>query len=151
MAFAAVPHTKEHLRKFFLIPFFTVHYGIFTAAHGFIVFAIFNKYGGRSMEGTNLSLDIKIALLALFISHGISFVYNYLLKREFASANPIMLMVSPYGRVIIMHIALVAGAFFVMILGSPATLLLILVVLKTIVDINLHLRGHKKARSKIVN
>ena len=145
IAFAAVPQPAGHL-KFFLIPFFTVHYGIFTAAHGFIVFAIFNKSGGRFMEGTNWSLEIKIAVLALFISHGVSFVYNYLLKREFASANPIMLMVSPYGRVVVMYIAILGGGFLAMTIGSPAALLVILVVLKTVVDVNLHLRGHKKAK-----
>ncbi len=147
IAFAAGPQPSDHL-KLFLIPFFTIHYGGFTAIHGVLVSAIFNKSGGRFMEGTNWPSEMKIAVLALFISHGVSFVYNYLLKREFASASPIILMFSPYARVVVMHIAIIAGGFLVMTIGSPAALLLVLVVLKTFLDLTLHLCGHKKATAK---
>ena len=94
---------------------------------------------------------MKIAILALFLSHGVSFVYNYLLKGEYATAKPQQLMCAPYGRVVVMHIAILGGGSFTMTMGSPAVFLLILVILKTIVDMNLHLRGHKKAQSKILN
>jgi purine-cytosine permease-like protein len=85
-------------------------------------------------------------VLALFISHGISFVQNYLLKREYAIAKPEKLMGSPYGRVVVMHIAILAGGFLTMAIGSPAPLLVILVVLKTVLDVNLHNREHKKQK-----
>ena len=94
---------------------------------------------------------MKIVILALFLSHGISFFYNFLLKGEYATAKPQQLMGAPYGRVVVMHIAILGGGFLTMAMGSPAALLLLLVVLKTIVDINLHLRSHKKAQSKKVN
>jgi hypothetical protein len=38
--------------------------------------------------------------------------------------------------------------FGVLFLGSPAPLLVALVALKTILDVNLHNREHKKARAK---
>lgn len=168
IAFAAVPHPTAHLGKLFLIPFFTIHYGGFTAFHGFFVLAIFNKANIKVMEGPAwpcflvfvqilgsiikqvyliIPSQTKIAVFALFISHGISFVYNYLLKREFAATNPGKLMGSPYGRVVVMHIAILASAFLVMAIGSPVALLLVLVVLKTILDVKLHLRGHKKIKA----
>jgi len=96
-------------------------------------------------------LDVPvIALLAanavpLF---GVLFVQNYLLKGEYAAAKPNDLMGSPYRRVVVMHVAILASGFFVMALGSPAVFLVVLVVLKTILDINLHNREHKKARTK---
>jgi hypothetical protein len=59
-------------------------------------------------------------VLALFVSHGVSFVQNYLLKGEYAAARPEKLMGSPYGRIVVMHIAILAGGFLTMAIGSPA-------------------------------
>ena len=169
IAFAAVPHPVAHLSKLFFIPFFTVHYGGFMAVHGFFILIIFSRSEGPPVGGkpwpcflifvqmlvnvmkqmySVIPSQMKLAVLALFLSHGVSFVYNYLLKREFAAANPGKLMSSPYSRVAVMHIAILAGGFLVMAIGSPAILLIALVVLKTIFDVKLHLRGHKKAKAK---
>lgn len=170
IVFAAVPHPIAHIGKLFFIPFFTIHYGGFTAVHGLFVLAIFDKVDENFMGQEKwpfcliflellvnvvkhmysvIPSQMKLAILALFLSHGISFVYNYLLKHEFASANSGKLMGNPYARILVMHFAILGGGFFVMVLGSPAGLLLILVVLKTFLDVNLHLRGHRKAQAKI--
>jgi hypothetical protein len=171
MVFAAVPHPIAHLGKLFLIPFFIVHYGGFTAVHGFFVLALFHKDGqGPPMDGMNwpcflvfvqmlfnvigymysvIPPQVKLAVLALFVSHGVSFVQNYLLRREYATAKPDKLMGSPYRRVVVMHIAILAGGFLTMTVGSPAALLVVLIVLKTILDINLHNREHKKAATVV--
>ncbi len=171
MVFAAVPHPAAHVGKLFLIPFFIVHYGGFTAVHGFFVLVLFHKGEGPSMPMGHttwpcflvfvqmllnvikyayliIPSQVRIAVLALFASHGVSFVQNYLLKGEYAAAKPNELMGSPYGRVVVMHVAILAGGFLVMAFGSPAPLLVVLVVLKTILDINLHNREHKKAAAK---
>ncbi|MHC4558887.1 MAG: DUF6498-containing protein [Planctomycetota bacterium] len=169
IVFVAVPHPLGHLSKLFLISFFTIHYGGFAAVHGFFILMIFSKSEGPPMAGepwpcffvflqmlvnvvrqmySVIPSQMKIAILALFISHGISFVYNYLLKREFVNANPGKLMSSPYSRVVVMHIAILAGGFLVMAVGSPAVLLIALVGLKTIFDVNLHNRTHRKAKAK---
>ena len=42
-----------------------------------------------------------------------------------------------------MHVAIIAGGFLTMVFGSPAALLFVLVVLKTIIDVELHLREHR--------
>jgi len=171
MVFAAVPHPVAHLGKLFLIPFFIVHYGGFTAVHGFFVLALFHKDGqGPSMGGADwpcffvfiqmlfnvikymysvIPPPVRLAVLALFVSHGVSFVQNYLLKGEYATAKPDKLMGSPYGRVVVMHIAILAGGFLTMAVGSPAPLLVILVGLKTFLDVKLHNREHKKAATVV--
>jgi len=169
MVFAGVGHPAAHLGKLFLIPFFIVHYGGFTAVHGFFVLALFHDGGqGPPMGRMNwpcflvfvqmlfnvvkymysvVPPQVRFAVLALFISHGVSFVQNYLLKGEYATARPEKLMGSPYGRVVVMHIAILAGGFLTMAIGSPAPLLVVLVVLKTILDVSLHNREHKKAKT----
>ena len=170
MMFAAVPRPVAHLGKLFLIPFFIVHYGGFTAIHGFFVLALFHKDAqGPPMGGTDwpcflvfvqmlfnvirymysvIPPQVRFAVLALFISHGVSFVQNYLIKREYTTAKPDKLMGSPYGRVVVMHIAILAGGFLTMAVGSPAPLLVVLIGLKTILDVNLHNREHKKAATR---
>ena len=171
IAFSAVPHPVVHLGKFFLAPFFACHYGGFTAIHGFFVLAIFKKdVNFQSIEGKAwpcffvfvqmlinvakqiyliIPSQIRFAIFALFLSHGVSFVYNYILKKEYKRAKGQKLMMAPYGRVVVMHFTVLGGAFFSFVFGSPASILLLLIVLKTIVDVNLHLRSHNKAqRSK---
>jgi hypothetical protein len=167
MVFAAVPHPIAHLGKLFLIPFFIVHYGGFTAIHGFFVLALFHDGGQGPPMGrmdwpcflvfvqmlfnvvkymySVVPSQVRLAVLALFISHGISFVQNYLLKREYTTARPEKLMGSPYGRVVVMHISILIGGFLTMAVGSPAPLLVLLIGLKTILDVKLHNREHKKA------
>ncbi len=171
MAFAKVKHPIEHSGKLFLIPFFIVHYGGFTAVHGFFVLAIFSKgeqqgppMGGESwpcflifvqmlfniVRHIMLTIPpaVRLAVLSLFASHGVSFVYNYLIKGEYTRTNPSKLMGQPYVRVVVMHITILGGGFLTMALGSPAALLLILIVLKTAIDVKFHLREHKKAATK---
>lgn len=170
MAFAKVNHPIEHLGKLFLIPFFMVHYGGFTAIHGFFILAIFKQADSDPINPQHawpcffiflqmlinvikhvmliIPPAVRLGVLSLFASHGVSFVYNYLIKGEYARTNPGQLMGQPYARVFVMHITIIAGGFFAMALGSPAALLLILIVLKTAIDVKFHLREHKKAATK---
>jgi len=165
MAFVSVKNHKEHLGKLFMIPFFTLHFGGFTGIHGVFVLTMFRKSGGEFMNRVSwpcflafvqillnmmreaysvMSPNMRLAVLALFASHGVSFVYNYLIKGEYARTNLGKLMGAPYARVVVMHVAIIAGGFPLMVFGSPAGLLFVLVVLKTIIDIKLHLWEHKE-------
>jgi len=169
MAFAKVNKPVEHLGKLFMIPFFTVHYGGFCAVHGFFVLMLFGKGDGGSLQGNSwpcffvfLQMLLNVlkhiysimpqamlyAMGALFVSHGVSFVYNYLIKGEYAKARPDKLMGSPYARIVIMHLAVLFGAFLTTALGSPVGILIILVGLKTSLDVIFHLRQHKKHQAK---
>lgn len=164
-----VSHPAEHLGKLFMIPFFTIHYGGFCAGHGFFILMLFNKGDSSFMNNINwpcffaflqILLNVvrhaysimpeamRYAMGALFASHGISFVYNYLIKGEYARIKSDRLMGSPYARIVIMHIAVLFGAFLTMALGSPVGILIILVGLKTSLDVIFHLRQHQKHQVK---
>jgi membrane protein implicated in regulation of membrane protease activity len=54
-------------------------------------------------------------------------------------------MTAPYGRILVLHIAIIAGGFLVSSLGSPLGLLLALVALKIGMDIMLHRRSHRRS------
>lgn len=169
MAFAGFLKPSKHLGKLFLIPFFIIHYGGFCGIHGVFVLTLFGKDDSSFMKDINwpcflafvqillnvikhaysvMPLAMRYALAALFVSHGVSFVCNYLIKGEYATSKPEKLMGSPYGRVVVMHMAVLFGAFLTMALGSPVGILIILVGIKTYLDVVFHLRQHKKHQAK---
>ena len=87
--------------------------------------------------------NVAIAALALFLSHGASFLFNYIGRGEYLTASPTRQMGAVYGRVVVLHLTILLGAFAVAFLGSPVGALLILVGLKTAFDLGLHLRQHR--------
>jgi hypothetical protein len=171
IAFVKMKNPVEHLGKLFVIPFFMVHYGGFCAVHGLFILFLFGKKpemlspAGNHLPCFLIFLELLfnvvrqlfsimpaafiLAAAALFVSHGISFVSNYLMKDEYLHANSQQLMGSPYGRIMVMHIAIIAGAFLTMAVGSPIAILIVLVLLKTVIDITLHLRERKKFAAAI--
>ncbi len=129
--------------------FFCVHYGLFTAVHGLFVFLVFGTIMDGSPEGTSvwqtvLSREMVWGAIVLLVSHGVSFAYNYIRGGEFRKTNLNAVMQEPYGRVVLLHVTIIFGGFLVMLMGSPVAGLLLLVALKTGMDIRAHLRQHEK-------
>jgi hypothetical protein len=52
-----------------------------------------------------------------------------------------------YGRVVVLHLTILLGAFATAILGGPIWILLILVAGKTVLDLGLHAREHRAAEA----
>jgi len=134
--------------KLFLIPFFCVHFGMFTAVHGAFVFAVFGPHeasGGfwPSADGVRSIIyanGLQFAVLALVMSHAVSFVWNYVMGGEFRRVMPTELMVRPYQRVFILHFVIILGAIGTTAVGSPVAALVVLVAVKTAVDVAAHAR-----------
>ena len=166
MAFVKMPHSGGHLGKLFTIPFFTIHYGGFTGGHGLFILSMFQESNASPLPSGNewpcflafvqllfnvirqaisiIPPNMIYAIAGLFISHGISFGYNYFYKGERERTNLGELMGQPYGRIVVLHIAVIFGGFLTMTMGSPVGVLLILVLMKTGLDVKLHLRERKK-------
>ncbi len=151
MLFASPANVGQWVAKIFMIPFFCFHYGLFTLAHGLFVFVLF---GGilegvfwpsnfNDILGIIANQQIGWAILAIILSHTLSFVTNYIGKGEYKKSTVSELMSQPYGRVVILHVTIIIGGFMVMELGSPVMVLVILIVLKTFIDIKTHLKQHK--------
>lgn len=138
--------------KGFIIPFFCVHYGMFTFIHGIFVIGLFGGgfKPGAGFPGAGTFWRIAQenylgwAILGLAVSRGISFVTNYLVNGEYKRASLQQLMQQPYGRIVVLHLAILGGGFLVMALHSPLMGLLLLVALKIALD----LRGHFAERKK---
>jgi hypothetical protein len=140
------------MAKFFIIPFFCVHYGMFTFIHGIFVIALF---GGGLRAGAGFPTPktfwqiahenyLGWAIFGLAVSRGISFATNYLGHGEYRRANLQQLMGQPYGRIVVLHLTILFGGFLMMALHSPVWGLLLLVALKIVLD----LRGHFAERRK---
>jgi hypothetical protein len=83
---------------------------------------------------------------ALVASHGFSFLWNYLYRGEYRSAQLARLMTKPYGRVVAMHVAIILGGIGVAALGSPVWALLILLGVKVGIDLKAHVKEHSGQR-----
>ncbi|WOJ97927.1 DUF6498-containing protein [Congregibacter brevis] len=146
--------------------FFSIHYGGFCAEHGFFILSLLfdapASFGDDPpwplfLVFLQLLFDVIeqvfalaprewiIAFIGLFISHGYSYVSNFLIAGERESSTVSSLMSAPYKRIIILHITVIAGGFAIMSLDQPLFLLIVLVAVKTAVDIGLHLREHQRA------
>jgi Family of unknown function (DUF6498) len=135
--------------KLFMVPFFCFHYGMFTAIHGVFVFSLF---GGKAYSPPGLQvleparaaseLGLWLPLAALLASHAFSFLWNYLVRGEFRRASLPVLMAKPYGRVVVLHVAIILGGIAAMALGSPVWALLVLLALKIGLDWKAHVKEH---------
>ncbi len=145
---------KALVAKVFMIPFFCVHYGAFTAAHGFFVIGVFgNAFADRTVGGSpgpemiiGVVREYHLLYAALFLaaSHGFSFVANFIGRGEYRRTSLAALMGKPYSRVVVLHVTIIFGAFLVMMLGSSLPALIILIGLKVAIDVGAHLREHKR-------
>jgi hypothetical protein len=147
-----------HGIKLFLIPFFTFHYGMFCFVHGIFVVVLLGGRGGGMMKGDPFSgtgtmtarvFDSggKWFILAIIVSHLFSFLFNYLGKGEYRRTSAPALMAAPYGRIVVLHIAILFGAFVITALGSPVFLLILLITGKIALDVKLHRRSHAKLKA----
>lgn len=144
------------LKGVVLIPFFTVHYFGFCAAHGLILVLVFGPPGLSPAQVLGESGFFEIirqllseptlrwGLIAIAASHLFSFLANFLWAGEWRSTSIDVLMGAPYGRIMLMHVVLVIGAAIFMAIRQPIYALALLVALKILADASAHLRERRK-------
>jgi Family of unknown function (DUF6498) len=144
-----------------LAAFFTVHYGMFTAVHGAFVVLLFGsgELGRHAMDG-GLSGPVWVmlnylfaeregwlAVIAIVLLHASGLVQW--LARTRAAPPPLKeLMGAPYGRIVILHVTLIASGFLVQALKAPVAGALLLIGLKLAYDLVTLGREHRKVAQK---
>lgn len=118
-----------------IIGFFIVHYGLFMAGHGVFLYVFF----GPPQLTAAQALVVGSALV---VSHGVSYAVHFMLGGEYLWVTPQQQMGRPYGRIVIMQLAIIFGGMLTMSLGTPVGLLVVLVLVKTGIDLAAHLRSH---------
>ena len=135
----------------FIGPFFVGHFGGFMAGHFVFLYTLFLQ-GPQTDSSADASLaDVAAlfaglwpALLVLFISHGFSFLRNFIGRQEYVGRSVHQQMGEPYSRIIFMHLVIIFGGGLAMIVGETTPVLMSVIVLKIAVD----LRGHLKQRQR---
>lgn len=119
--------------------FFAVHYGLFHI--GYAVFLFADKPPIRSIASARIDITtILITAGIFFVNHLFSFIYNR--NSDAPKPNIGTIMVSPYGRIIPMHLTIVSGVFLA---GNIITIVFFLI-LKTVADVVMHVAGHMQSR-----
>ncbi len=138
--------------KVVMVPFFVFHFGMFCFVHGIFVVVLFGGEAVASFDnpgigmftGALVAAGVTWAAVALAVSHGFSFAYNYLWRGEYRQAELQKLMGQPYARVVVLHVVIIASGFLIMALGAPVVGLILLVLLKVGVDLAAHLKERGK-------
>lgn len=148
----------NQMGKVFLVPFFIFHYGIFWIVHGVFVFVFFGVLGGQMFGDAGPAEigsgfrgfdpeGVAIAAASLALSHGVSFFVNFIREGEYLNVSPDQQMFRPYGRVVVLHVTILGGGFLAAYLGTPLASLVLLVVLKTAIDLRAHFKEHREAKA----
>ena len=140
----------------FLSLFFIIHYGGFMTGHLIFLVGVLDVDLNPLLmivEGGNLNRLFAetglSALMAMFISHGISFKKHFLGKKLYIKKSPENFIAAPYARIIIMHITILGGAFFVLNkenANEDLGLIAILISLKTTIDAISHYIEHREKK-----
>ncbi len=148
-----VASKNDEIREGLFLPlFFLVHYGGFMFGHFMVLFGMYSGHmedlgsDPQPEDYYRLVLDNLswVAIAALFVSHGWSFVENYMGRNEHERLSPMQAMGLPYKRMAITHVALILGGFFLIEKGQPLAGLVILVLLKIALDVTFHRREHRQ-------
>ncbi len=130
-----------------MIPFFIFHYGLFSFVHG--MFVVLIGMGPRILPDMDASpfglyeLVMRLAreepgfgrsLLAILAAQAVAFLFDWLIPGGPRKFNPMVQMLAPYPRIIVLHLTIMAAAIPVLLLASPAWAVLALALLKTVFE-----------------
>jgi hypothetical protein len=136
------------LQRIFMTMFFSLHYGMFCFGHGTFVVDLF----GGDLDSIPAALQIitqnglQLALIALVVSHGFSFLQNFLMRREFREMSVSDVMFSPYKRIIVLHVFIIFGGMVLQAFGVTQIGLIALAFVKIVADLMAHKIEHKKTK-----
>lgn len=139
----------------FLIPFFFFHYGMFCFVHGIFLVAMFSMAGSLQESAGHPSdmfglaavvwqqlqtdFDLRLSVYGLVAVHAAWFAVLWLGNGTWRTANPLLQMFEPYGRIVVMHLTIMVATLPVLLLGEPLIAVIALAVLKCGLELGLPL------------
>lgn len=153
----AVNKKQETLpQKIFLGVFFIIHYGMFCSAHGLFIFSFFSDNSIDTNgdlftvipQGLQWFIQNGLAwtLISLVIAHAIYYLSDLLQRNIETSSTE---MGKPYKRIMVLHVAIILGAFFAtQFEGGAMPVMLLIIALRIGMDIHFFKKDQKQAIKK---
>lgn len=124
----------------FIVPFFTLHYGMFCFGHGVFIQALATSgstTGSSGMPGlVNWALNSGQGMVwfvaAIIAINLVIYFTDFLMKGEFRETQPIVEMFAPYGRIVTLHVAIILGAVFAIATNEPLLGVVFLIFLRVV-------------------
>ena len=134
----------------FIGPFFIVHYGMFCFVHGVFV-SVFASLSAEGAPGfpSPLSLidqalssgaNMGLFILAIIAVQVVLYFQDFILRGEYRNTSVQAEMTAPYGRIVVLHIGIFAGAFAMAAMGEPMLGILALILLRALWGVILTVR-----------
>lgn len=128
----------------FLCAFFVFHYGLFCAVHGTFLIAFIGIAGDYELINSGALMDVPAMIRfgldsaphviwiagAIFAFQVLLFFWDFIIKGEWKTSTPLAEMFAPYGRIVVLHFAIFAGAAGLFLLGEPMVGVLALILLR---------------------
>ena len=146
-----------------LAAFFTVHYGMFTVAHGVFVVALFGKAElggpasglfaplGQMLDYLLSDREGWIAAVSIALLQTAAFFRWWSATREHLTPAVLPnLMFAPYGRIVVLHITVIISGLLIGMLKQPVLGALLLVALKLAFDLGALTTGTQKRPSRLM-
>lgn len=127
--------------------FFVFHYGLFCAVHGtfLMAFISFNDAANEPpiimdvwamfQYGLTSAPHVEYFVYAIIAFQVLVLVWEFGIKAEWKQTNPMVEMFAPYGRIIVLHLAIFGGAFALFLLGQPMVGVLALILFRAVYGI----------------
>jgi hypothetical protein len=86
---------------------------------------------------------------AIILAQLFAFIYDFILRKEYAVVNCLKQAMQPYGRIILQQFAVLIGGFFIILINNAVIFSILLIIIKTLVDLYSSNR-HSKNIFKII-
>lgn len=125
----------------FMVPFFTVHYGMFCFGHGIFLSAFAGGDIGNAApgsEGMRMLVDWALGtgpymlwfVGAIIAVNAVFYLVDFVIRGGYRNTQIPVEMFAPYGRIVTLHVAIILGAGLMLAFGQPLLGVLILIMLR---------------------
>ena len=118
--------------------FFVVHYGVFTLVHGVFTMVLAARLlGGSGDLWTRVFANPVFhgAVLAAAVLQVVILIREWWSSGLWRRSSPMVEMFRPYGRIVVLHVTVLAAAWWLSETSAPAAAVLILCLMKAVVEL----------------